>query len=540
MESKKTTNILMNIIILSMICTLCYYGVRISIVVVGKYTWYESILAMLLVFAESFIILQAIGYALEVYPVLLKAKEKKETPSPLKEEPEVAIIIPSYEEPVKILQNTLFLCHNLNYKNKRIFLLDDTRYDLKKNQTEEMKKYKQDLEDLCKELKVNIFRHKWRGAKAGIINDFLTCLKNKFSGDDCELICFDEKGVTTPKYMVVLDSDQNPFMDFLDHLVPQIETDENIAFIQTPQYYTNSEINPVARAAAMQQVIFYEYICEGKSTKNATYCCGTNVIFRLDALYDVGGFDEGSITEDFATSLVFHARGWRTLYDNKVGVFGRGPEDLGGFFKQQFRWALGTLRQGRKLLSLLFVAPRTFTLAQWWEYFLSVAFYFTGFVYLILVICPILYLIFDVPSYFARIEVYGAVFIPYLVFSFTTFFLSLTKRGYKIKDIITGQFLIALSFPVFIKAVWYAFSNKKIKFAVTTKGGEGEKYPLRHIFPQMLLATCCLISVIWALNRIIYEQYPIGALVVTAFWSFYNFVFLSTINFFATPRRNIS
>ncbi len=184
----------------------------------------------------------------------------------------------------------------------------------------------------------------------------------------------------------------NPFPEFVEPLAARMEANPKLAFIQTPQYYTNFDSNRIAHASGLQQAVFYEYICEGKSLTDAMFCCGTNVIFRREALMDVGGFDETSVTEDFATSLKFHLKGWRSAYIGKVMAFGMGPEDLGGFFKQQFRWALGTVGLFRTVLGFFLRHPKQLVFVKWWEYFLSSTHYFIGLVFLILVLCPLLYM----------------------------------------------------------------------------------------------------------------------------------------------------
>jgi cellulose synthase (UDP-forming) len=132
-----------------------------------------------------------------------------------------------------------------------------------------------------------------------MINDFLAFLEGR-PLEGSELQHFQKTGKSgSEKYIAVFDSDMNPLPDFAESIVQIMEKNEKIAFVQTPQYYTNFETNRVARAAGLQQVVFYEYICEGKSLQDAMICCGTNVMFRRKALVEAGGFDDTSVTEDF-------------------------------------------------------------------------------------------------------------------------------------------------------------------------------------------------------------------------------------------------
>ena len=101
------------------------------------------------------------------------------------------------------------------------------------------------------------------------------------------------------------------------------------------------------------------------------FCCGTNVILRASALKAIGGMDEGTVTEDFATSLKLHSHGFSSLYYNHTCVFGMGPEDLIGYFTQQFRWTAGTLQVFKKLVAQFFTKPFSLSMGQWFQYFLS-------------------------------------------------------------------------------------------------------------------------------------------------------------------------
>ena len=109
--------------------------------------------------------------------------------------------------------------------------------------------------------------------------------------------------------------------------------------MQTGQYYYNLD-NPVARWANHQQGLFYR-VCVRKSTQNAAFICGTNVMLRARAL-DVGGLPQNSVTEDFEASIRLHPR-WRGVFLSEELAHGLGPLDLSSYFGQQRRWAIGTL-----------------------------------------------------------------------------------------------------------------------------------------------------------------------------------------------------
>jgi cellulose synthase (UDP-forming) len=514
-----------------------YLLVRLTLFLGSDYGWIDRTVATLLILAEGFLLLHGVGYFMEIRHVHRQGRSAGETvasPAPLTSFPPVAIIVSSFREPLDVIEETLISFYNLTYPNKRLYFLDDTRYDLPGADQGANEAYRRAVDDLCRQIGVNLFRRRWRGAKAGMINDYLAFTEGS-GGEGFE---FTPYGGGMPerkeRYIIVFDADQNPFPRFIEPLVARMEAAPRLAFIQTPQYYSNFEKNRIARAAGLQQVVFYEYICEGKSISDAMFCCGTNVIFRRAALIDVGGFDETSVTEDFATSLKFHLQGWHSAYHPQVMAFGLGPEDLGGYFKQQFRWARGTVGLLRQIIPLFLKNPRQLTAVKWWEYFLSGTYYFIGPVFFILALCPVLYLFAGVPSYFARPEIYFLSFLPYLALTLATFYWTLRERRYRVSDLIVGQLLIAITFPVYLKASLSAILGVRSAFVTTPKGG-GQALPWRDLWPQLGLLLVIFCALVWGLNRLYYERDVTAAVAINMLWCLYHFLILSSVFHFNNP-----
>jgi cellulose synthase (UDP-forming) len=515
------------IFFITLFAMLAYLIVRITLFIISGYNWYEGLISFALILAELFILLHAFGYFLNIYFVRRNAFKSREPFQPsLTYYPPIAIVVASYKEPIDVLRDTLICFYNITYPNKQLYFLDDTRYDLPWDTPENKQKYRHDIEKLCESLEVNLFRANWHGAKAGMINDFLQFLAGNIRPD------FDfhqyQKNIKNEKekYIIIFDADMNAFPDFAEELVTMMEENPKLAFVQTPQYYTNFEKNRVARAAGVQQAIFYEYICEGKSLKNAMFCCGTNVLFRIEALMDVGGMDEESVTEDFATSLKLHRNGWHSIYVNKVLAFGMGPEDLGAFFKQQFRWAIGTIGILRKLIYEFVKHPRQYSLAQWWEYFLSGTHYLIGWAFFIMIISPIIYILFNIPSFFAMPSLYFLTYMPYIAISSFMFFWTILERQYPFSNLLSALLINIVSFPVFMKASFYGLIGKKVSFGITPKGG-ANILSFRSLIPQILAACLCAFGATWGILRLYYEREPFYAFIANIFWIIFNFITIS-------------
>ena len=488
--------------LLAVIVILVYIVVRTTLFLFYTYTPIEKLFAIMLIFGEFFVLLHTLGYIFDIFKVFRKENRvyEENLRKKGKNEPFVAILVAARHEPKEVLKNTFITINAINYKNKQVYLLDDSS----------LAEYQEESDELAQEFDLKLFRREVRrGAKAGIVND---CLKT-----------------LDQKYVAIFDADQNPMPDFLNPLIPIMEHNDKLAFVQTPQFYSNTEENRVSRGSAFQQAVFYEYICEGKNTDNAMFCCGTNVVFRRSALMDVGGLDESTVTEDFATSVKLHSNGWKSLYYPHVSVFGMGPVDLNGYFKQQFRWATGTISVFKALIWRFFTKPFSLKPMQWWEYLLSSSYYLVGLAFFCLMICPVIYLLFKIPSFFAKPEIYFLAFIPYITLSMAIFYMVLGTRNYKIKDLFLGQLLGALTFTVYVRGAVSAILGFKTTFGITEKI-KGRALPYLKLWPQLGMLYLSFIALVWGINRFIYERDI--AILVNGFWVLYHFLILSSVFYF--------
>jgi cellulose synthase (UDP-forming) len=418
----------------------------------------------------------------------------------LTEFPLVDILIPSRHEPKDVLESTVISCYNLSYPKKTIHILDDSSEQ----------SYMEEAEEIAKKYGCMLFRRQTRhGAKAGVVND---CLKN-----------------CGGKYVAIFDVDQNPISSFLNALISILEADENLALVQTPQYYSNLDANKVACGANMQQAIFYENICEAKSLNGAMMCCGTNVVIRRSALDAVGDFDESTVTEDFATTLQLHLKGFKTLYYNHVGTFGQGPQDIGSYLAQQNRWSLGGAAVFKKVLKKLFTHPSAMRFMQWWEYITSCTYYLSSWAFLMLLFCPIIYLFFGVPSFFMNPVIYTLAFAPYLLLSTNMFYNSMRSRNYKIKDLLKGQALFFVSLPVYLKSSALGLFGIKGSFKITSKAGS-HRISYLKLWPQITLWLIALAAIVWGINLFVYTS-SVAAIVNTV-WITYYFAFSTSVFYF--------
>jgi len=506
----RTTGLLYAGIGICLVVMSIYLAARLLSLDIGAFTIPGLIMASWLLTAELFVAFHGMGYLASIVKAT-RARERAHTPmlAPYTSAP-VAVLVASFNESEEVLEETLASASAMDYPNFQIYLLDDsTREENRAIAARVAARYRAQL----------VTRTNRAGYKAGAINDLLPSL--------------------TQPFIAVLDADQRPIHSWLREIVPQLEADPTLAFVQAPQVYVNHDGKPVALAAFFQQAVFYEYICEGKNASNAMFCCGSNVVLRREALLSIGTdvdgrrhyFDETSITEDFATSLRLHAKGWRSRYVNRTYVVGMGPETLAAYFTQQTRWAMGTVGVFRKMVRAFVRNPRSLSPGQWWEYFLSGNYYFIGFMNFLFMVASVGFLVFGIRPVHLSTTVYLSLFIPYFVFSFGVFLFGMRVRNYPFKGTWIGTALAFGGWWTFMKASITAALTAKQTFSVTPKG-TGGSVPLKGLIPQVTMFALCCMAVVSGLLHLGFDDQFDLTYVVTASWAAYHATLTGTLLFY--------
>lgn len=481
---------------LSIVLVVSFLSYHALVITYPNYEPIEKVMALGLLVCELFFAVNGIGY---IFWITRSKKYKSSHDQYLTKlsSSSVACLLPVCDEPIETISETVASVCAMRYENKQIYILDDSSKE----------ESKRNISELAKASGVTLIRRKnRRHYKAGNINNAL----KQINAD----------------YIAVFDADQRPALDFLQDIVPLLDKDAGVALVQTPQDYENSD-SLIAHAAALQNALFYEYIAESKDVTGSMFCCGTNFVMRLKALREIDGFDTATITEDFATTLKLHARGWKTRFHDKLYVMGQGPETLGEYLKQYSRWATGTLQVLRAAAKMLVTNPRALSPKQWFEYWLSCSYYLSGLVNFYLLLLPAAYMLFGVNLIRGNPLMYLLLF--FVVFmSFWSFFLFTSiKRGYPARQLITVcARLETCKFYVYTKAFFSALLGLKPSFQVTDKGGSRQLDWSYLTVPLIVLGLNAL-SVLIGLYRLGVVFHPY--LAINVFWSAYNVWQLSAI-----------
>ena len=423
----------------------------------------DSVFSILFMFSVVFFGAHSIGYYLNTVRSIEKYPSTIANHTYVYSKSKVAVLVPMYNEPLDMIRMNLGAVVNASKDLAVVYVLDDSTNP----------EICRDIKNFCEQIGVQyIHRENRRGYKAGATNDILSVLEEEF-------VC-------------ILDADQMPDPNFLRDVLPFLQNDPNLAMVQVPQQYTNLDASILSQASQAQQIIFYDIITEGKSTLGSLFSCGTNIVYRKEALLSVGGFDENSITEDLATTVEMHMKGWKTFYYNKKLVYGRAPTELAAYFNQQWRWAFGTMQCSKKIFSKI-LRNKSFSLTYKFDYFLSTSWYLSGWAYLIQMLCPIAFLLFSIRPLNLDLTTYLLFLLPYSIFTLTTFLLTFVKTGNSLKSVFYNISMNIISFPITTGASIQALRNKAKPF-VTAR--TGSSVPWRKLWPQLLLITLLTVSIV--------------------------------------------
>ncbi|MGV9481754.1 glycosyltransferase family 2 protein [Gordonia aichiensis] len=186
--------------------------------------------------------------------MMWNAKRRPDPPVPSPGQ-SVDVFITTYNEPLDLVLTTARAARDITYPHMTWILDDGDR---------------EEFREAAAGLGVGYITRgdEWIGrqrfAKAGNINNALF--------------------LTEGEFIAILDADQVPRPEFLERVLGYFD-DENVAFVQTPQYFWNV---PDDDPLGSQAQLFYGPIQQGKDGWGAAFFCGSNAALRREALMVLG------------------------------------------------------------------------------------------------------------------------------------------------------------------------------------------------------------------------------------------------------------
>lgn len=255
-------------------------------------------------------------------------------------EPSVDIFISAHNEEA-VIEATLAHLTKLTYPKLKIYVINDRS----KDKTSEI------MHAVAKENPEKIFvldrdQNAYPGKSAALNDGF------KISSG--EVIC-------------VLDADARIDDEFLPNIVRYL-ADQDVAAVQSQKVISNPEYNFLTKCQ------FHEYAMDAylqmgrDSIRGSVELRGNGQLVKREALEDVGGWNEETITDDLDLSTCLHVKAWDIRFSPHTKVFEEGVPTIGGFIKQRRRWAEGSMRRYLNYFLQIFI-PGNLTLVQIFDTF---------------------------------------------------------------------------------------------------------------------------------------------------------------------------
>ncbi|MDH3455377.1 MAG: glycosyltransferase family 2 protein [Gemmatimonadota bacterium] len=237
--------------------------------------------------------------------------------------PPVSIIVPAYNEGA-VLESAIDALLRIDYPTFEIIVVDDGSSDNTVTVARRWEGFHGDVE-------IRVFR-KENGGKATALNTGIAQARYAF------VLCMDADSAIAP--------------DSLREAIPHFQ-DESVGAVAGNVKVLNRE-NLLTRLQAL------EYI-EGLNLPRRAqgFIAAVNIVpgpvglFRMEALQEVGGYDNDTFAEDADLTLKLITAGWKIVYEENAVAWTQAPRKVLDLIQQRYRWTRGILQAIRKRKRML-------------------------------------------------------------------------------------------------------------------------------------------------------------------------------------------
>ncbi|MBU4609747.1 UDP-forming cellulose synthase catalytic subunit [Achromobacter sp. GG226] len=497
-------------ILLSITASLRYMFWRVTSTL-GFENWVDTLFGYGLLMAEIYaLIVLLLGYMQTVWPL---RRHPVPMPDKIEQWPTVDIFIPTYNEPLNVVKQTVFTAMAMDWPREKlnVYVLDDGR--------------RPEFRAFCEQVGAGyITRDNNRHAKAGNLNEALK--------------------VTDGEFVAIFDCDHIPTRSFLQICVGWFLRDPKLAMLQTPHVFFSPDpfeknLNTF-RAVPNEGELFYGLVQDGNDLWNATFFCGSCAVLRRDPLVEVGGIAVETVTEDAHTALKMNRRGYNTAYLALPQAAGLATESLSGHIGQRIRWARG-MAQICRVDNPLF-GPGL-KLSQRLCYLNAMLHFFYGLPRLVFLTAPLAYLLFGAHVFQATALMITAYALPHILHASIT---NSRMQG-RFRHSFWNEVYESVLAWYIMRPVMLAFINPKLgKFNVTAKGGviDSAYFDWRLARPYIVLLCLNLFGFAVGLWHLAFGDLS-GAegiamtIVINLAWTVYNILITSASVAVASETRQV-
>ena len=166
--------------------------------------------------------------------------------------------------------------------------------------------------------------------------------------------------VARGKFVAIFDADFIPKPDFLTRTIHYF-TDDKVALVQARWGHVNEDYSLLTK---IQAVLLDAHFVLEHGSRNRAGCFfnfnGTAGIWRRDAIYDGGGWQHDTLTEDLDLSYRTQLKGWQFVFVRDHVSPAELPVEMNAFKSQQHRWAKGSIQTFLKLMPRILQSNQPF------------------------------------------------------------------------------------------------------------------------------------------------------------------------------------
>ena len=230
--------------------------------------------------------------------------------------PFVTIMIPAHNEE-SVISNTVENILKMNYPNFEVIVIDDRSSD---NTASVIK----DLEAKHEQVRALIREKDAFPGKSAVLNDAFK--------------------IAHGEAILVFDADATVEPDFLNKLVPNLEP-ADVGAVQARKIIRNKDVNFLTRCQN-NEYTFDTYLQVSRDAiKGAVELRGNGELIKRQALEDIDGWNNYTITDDLDMSTRLHIKGWDVRFCPDACVYEEGIVYVLPLFRQRRRWLEGTIRR---------------------------------------------------------------------------------------------------------------------------------------------------------------------------------------------------
>ncbi|KAA3624094.1 MAG: glycosyltransferase [Bacteroidetes bacterium] len=255
--------------------------------------------------------------------------EKALTQSCLTDAPAVALLYTTYND---FVEESVLSCVNQDYPNYTVYILDDS------TSPEYMAKV-DDFAEQYSDLVQVVRRPDRKGFKAGNMNHGL------------------EKFATEEPYFAIADADEILPPDFLAKLVPVMEYDPMVGFVQANHRANPKNKTPLGESLGIGIDIHWKWYQPLRNDYGFVMFLGHGAVLRRKCWEEIGGFPH-IVSEDLGFAIEIRERGYRGRFVEDVICYEDFPDTVRAFRIRHMKWTRGTSEFLRKKMAWLLRAKK--------------------------------------------------------------------------------------------------------------------------------------------------------------------------------------